>query len=82
MANLYQQLAGSGYSIILTDRDGVLLSYYGDPSFKRAASRAGLVPGAAWSERHGGTNGMGRACSSGRPSSSTASSTSSPAIPD
>ncbi len=59
MANLYQQLAGSGYSIILTDRDGVLLSYYGDPSFKRAASRTGLVPGAAWSERHGGTNGMG-----------------------
>jgi len=36
-----------------------LLSYHGDPSFKRAASRAGLVPGAAWSERHGGTNGMG-----------------------
>ena len=59
MANLYQQLAGSGYSIILTDRDGVLLSYYGDPSFKRAASRTGIVPGAAWSERHGGTNGMG-----------------------
>ena len=59
MANLYQQLAGSGYSIILTDRDGVLLSYYGDTSFKRAASRTGLVPGAAWSERHGGTNGMG-----------------------
>jgi transcriptional regulator of acetoin/glycerol metabolism len=59
MANLHQQLAGSGYSIILTDRDGVLLSYYGDPSFKRAASRTGLLPGAAWSERHGGTNGMG-----------------------
>jgi len=59
MANLYQQLAGSGYSIILTDRDGVLLSYYGDTSFKRAASRTGLLPGAAWSERHGGTNGMG-----------------------
>ena len=47
MATLYQQLAGSGYSIILTDRDGILLSYYGDPSFKRAASRTGLVPGAA-----------------------------------
>src|SRR6266851_7165558 len=59
MANLYQQLAGSGYSIILTDRDGVLLSYYGDPSFKLAASRTGLVSGAVWSERHGGTNGMG-----------------------
>src|SRR5690348_6761608 len=30
MAHLYHQLAGSGYSIILTDRDGVLLDYYGD----------------------------------------------------
>ena len=59
MAHLYQQLAGSGHSIILTDREGVLLSYYGDPSFKRAASRAGLVLGAVWSERHSGTNGMG-----------------------
>jgi sigma-54 dependent transcriptional regulator, acetoin dehydrogenase operon transcriptional activator AcoR len=59
MAHLYRQLAGSGHSIILTDRDGVLLSYYGDPSFKGAATRAGLVPGALWSERHGGTNGMG-----------------------
>jgi transcriptional regulator of acetoin/glycerol metabolism len=59
MAHLYGQLAGSGHSIILTDRDGVLLSYYGDPSFKGAASRAGLVPGAVWSERYGGTNGMG-----------------------
>ena len=46
MAHLYRQLAGSGHSIILTDRDGVMLSYYGDPSFKSAASRAGLMPGA------------------------------------
>jgi sigma-54 dependent transcriptional regulator, acetoin dehydrogenase operon transcriptional activator AcoR len=59
MAHLQRQLAGSGHSIILTDRDGVLLSYYGDPSFKHAALRAGLVPGGVWSERHGGTNGMG-----------------------
>jgi sigma-54 dependent transcriptional regulator, acetoin dehydrogenase operon transcriptional activator AcoR len=59
MAQLYQQLAGSGHSIILTDREGVLVSYYGDPGFKRAASRTGLVLGALWSERYGGTNGMG-----------------------
>jgi sigma-54 dependent transcriptional regulator, acetoin dehydrogenase operon transcriptional activator AcoR len=59
MAHLYRQLAGSGHSIILTDRDGVMLSYYGDPGFKRAASRTGLVLGALWSERYGGTNGMG-----------------------
>src|SRR5207249_4037610 len=59
MAHLYGQLAGSGHSIILTDRDGVLLSYRGDPSFTGAASRTGLAPGAVWSERYGGTNGMG-----------------------
>src|SRR3981189_3481636 len=52
MAHLHGQLARTG-------RDGVLLAYRGDPSFKGAASRAGLVPGAAWSERYGGTNGMG-----------------------
>jgi len=41
MAHLYHQLAGSGYSIILTDRDGVLLDYYGDLSFRNAAFRTG-----------------------------------------
>ena len=59
MAHLYHQLAGSGYSIILTDRDGVLLDYYGDLSFRNAAFRTGLVLGAMWDEQHGGTNGMG-----------------------
>jgi sigma-54 dependent transcriptional regulator, acetoin dehydrogenase operon transcriptional activator AcoR len=59
MAHLYHQLAGSGYSIILTDRDGVLLDYYGDLSFRNAAFRTGLVLGAVWSEQYGGTNGMG-----------------------
>jgi transcriptional regulator of acetoin/glycerol metabolism len=59
MAHLYHQLAGSGHSIILTDHEGVLLGYYGDLSFKNAASRTGLVLGAVWSEQYGGTNGMG-----------------------
>jgi transcriptional regulator of acetoin/glycerol metabolism len=67
MAQLYRQLAGSGHSIILTDRDGVLLSYCGDPSFRSAASRAGLVPGAVWSERYRGTNGMGTCLLEHRP---------------
>jgi sigma-54 dependent transcriptional regulator, acetoin dehydrogenase operon transcriptional activator AcoR len=67
MAQLYRQLAGSGHSIILTDRDGVLLSYCADPSFKSAASRAGLLPGAVWSERYRGTNGMGTCLLEHRP---------------
>ncbi|MGB8338376.1 MAG: sigma-54-dependent Fis family transcriptional regulator [Burkholderiales bacterium] len=59
MANLYQQLAGSGYAIMLTDADGVLLNYFGDPSFTHAASKTGMTLGAVWSERQQGTNGMG-----------------------
>lgn len=67
MANLYQQLAGSGYAIILTDRDGVLLNYFGDPAFTHAASRTGLMPGAIWSEQVQGTNGMGTCLFERRP---------------
>lgn len=67
MANLYQQLAGSGYAIILTDRDGVLLNYFGDPAFTHAASKTGLMPGAIWSERAQGTNGMGTCLFERRP---------------
>jgi len=67
MANLYQQLAGSGYAIMLTDRDGVLLNYFGDPAFTHAASKSGLMPGALWSERVQGTNGMGTCLFEQRP---------------
>jgi transcriptional regulator of acetoin/glycerol metabolism len=67
MANLYQQLAGSGYAIMLTDRDGVLLNYFGDPAFTHAASKTGLMPGAVWSERAQGTNGMGTCLIERRP---------------
>ncbi len=59
MSNLYQQLAGSGHAIMLTDREGVLLNYIGDPRFTDAAARAGMQTGAVWSEAAQGTNGMG-----------------------
>ncbi len=67
MANLYQQLAGSGYAIMLTDHDGVLLNFFGDPSFTHAASKTGLMQGAIWSERVQGTNGMGTCLAERRP---------------
>jgi sigma-54 dependent transcriptional regulator, acetoin dehydrogenase operon transcriptional activator AcoR len=67
MANLYQQLAGSGYAIMLTDGDGVLLNFFGDPSFTHAASKSGLMQGAVWSERLQGTNGMGTCLIEKRP---------------
>jgi len=59
MTNLYQQLAGSGHAIILTDREGALLNYIGDPMFTDTAAYVGLQTGAIWSEATQGTNGIG-----------------------
>jgi transcriptional regulator of acetoin/glycerol metabolism len=59
MSTLFQQIAKSEYAIMLTDNEGVLLNYFGDPGFTHAASKSGLMPGAVWSERFQGTNGMG-----------------------
>ena len=67
MANLFQQIAGSGYAIMLTDADGVLMNFFGDPGFTHAASKSGIMPGAVWSERYQGTNGMGTALLEKRP---------------
>lgn len=59
MANLHHQLAGSGFGIILTDADGVVLKMEGDPDFTDTASSAGILAGGVWSEERQGTNGMG-----------------------
>ena len=67
MATLYQQLSGSGFSVLLTDRDGVVLDYLGDPSFTESAAETGMVEGAWWNERHQGTNGMGTCAMEQRP---------------
>ena len=67
MATLYQQIARAGYAIMLTDCEGVLLNYFGDPGFTHAASKSGLLPGAVWSERFQGTNGMGTCLREQRP---------------
>jgi transcriptional regulator of acetoin/glycerol metabolism len=59
MANLYQQVAGSGHSILLTNESGMILHYTGDPSFDSTAANSSLKEGAIWSEQLQGTNGMG-----------------------
>ena len=67
MATLFQQIAKSDYAIMLTDCEGVLLNYFGDPGFTHAASKSGLMPGAVWSEQYQGTNGMGTCLLAQRP---------------
>jgi transcriptional regulator of acetoin/glycerol metabolism len=67
MTTLYQQLAGSGFSVLLTDTDGVVLDYLGDPAFTDSMAESGMVEGALWGERNQGTNGMGTCVVEQRP---------------
>jgi transcriptional regulator of acetoin/glycerol metabolism len=67
MSNLHHQLAGSGFAILLTDPNGIVLHAIGDPEFMRSSSRNGIVPGAVWTERARGTNGMGTCLFEKRP---------------
>jgi sigma-54 dependent transcriptional regulator, acetoin dehydrogenase operon transcriptional activator AcoR len=67
MEALSKLMKHSEYSIMLTDRDGVILSYLGDTGFSVTARRSGFREGVVWSEREMGTNGMGTCLTAGRP---------------
>ena len=66
MEALGKLIKHSEYSIMLTDRDGVILSYVGDSGFSATARRSGFREGVMWSEREMGTNGMGTCLTEGR----------------
>ena len=59
MESLYEQIAGSGFAVILADTQGAVLSTITDPTLQREFRHAGLSLGALWDERHEGTNGIG-----------------------
>ena len=57
--SLYQRIAGSGFAIILTDRDGVIINWTGDANLSKPFEEVGLWLGAIWNEENEGTNGIG-----------------------
>jgi transcriptional regulator of acetoin/glycerol metabolism len=59
MESLYEQIAGSGFAVILADTQGAVLSTITDPALQREFRHAGLSLGALWDDRHEGTNGIG-----------------------
>ncbi len=67
METLGKLIKHSEYSIMLTDRDGVILSHLGDSGFSATARRSGFREGVMWSEREMGTNGMGTCLTARRP---------------
>ena len=67
MESLYEQIAGSGFAVILSDTQGVVLTSITDPALQREFRQAGLTLGALWDERHEGTNGIGTCLAEGGP---------------
>ena len=67
MESLYEQIAGSGFAVILSDTQGALMSTITDPTLQREFRQAGLWLGALWDERHEGTNGIGTCLAEGAP---------------
>ncbi|WP_194712605.1 sigma-54-dependent Fis family transcriptional regulator [Noviherbaspirillum soli] len=65
LESLYQQVAGLGYVVLLTDARGVTVDFMGDLQLDRSLRKAGLYLGADWSERHAGTCGVGTCISTG-----------------
>ena len=59
--HLYQQIAGSGFAVILTDSDGVIVNWICDANLSRPFEQVGLWPGAIWNEENEGTNAIGTA---------------------
>jgi transcriptional regulator of acetoin/glycerol metabolism len=61
MHTLHQQIAGSNFMIAFATAEGLLLDIISDPSFSEASNAASIRPGAVWTERFCGTNGLGTA---------------------
>ncbi|MBW6409046.1 sigma-54-dependent Fis family transcriptional regulator [Clostridium weizhouense] len=61
MEILYDFLRGSGFSLYLTDRDGVVLTIIGDEDIIKDQIKVGIIEGTDMSEKSAGTNGIGTA---------------------
>lgn len=64
---LYEHIAGSGYALVLTDANGIVLYEKTDSTLVDVFRSAGLMIGADWSEREEGTNGIGTCIAENRP---------------
>jgi PAS domain S-box-containing protein len=59
MENIYSMVAGSGFVIILTDKEGYLIDVIGDDSVLDRARELNFIQGALWTEKEVGTNAIG-----------------------
>lgn len=59
MENIYKFVAGSGFIVMLSDENGIILEALGDRDIHQRGMEVNLVPGSSWVESEAGTNGVG-----------------------
>ncbi|NTW17335.1 MAG: sigma-54-dependent Fis family transcriptional regulator [Syntrophaceae bacterium] len=59
--NLYGFVKGSGFQVVLTDKEGIILEAIGDPEIIKKTKQIQLSPGGDWNEAVKGTNAIGTA---------------------
>ncbi|MGL4285667.1 MAG: sigma-54-dependent Fis family transcriptional regulator [Phreatobacter sp.] len=59
LENLFRQVAGQNYVLLLADAKGVTVDFLGDQAFMDHLRQAGLYLGSEWSEQRTGTCGVG-----------------------
>lgn len=64
---LHEQLGDPQTIVVLADANGLVLDALANDDFMRQAARFALCPGAIWSEERQGTNGIGTAIATRRP---------------
>lgn len=64
--HLFKQVAGQRYVLLLTDRHGVAVDYFGDRQFEQELQQAGLYLGAHWAEDLSGTSAVGACIEAGK----------------
>ena len=71
LETLAAQISGSNYLLALADHDGVVLDLLADNRFGSDRDPSPVLPGSLWREDLVGTNGLGTALATGRPTAVT-----------
>lgn len=61
MENVYNIVAGSGFAIILADKDGYIIDVIGDENIMKRVHELNFLKGELWTEEAVGTNAIGTA---------------------
>ncbi|MDR3506139.1 MAG: sigma-54-dependent Fis family transcriptional regulator [Acidocella sp.] len=65
LERLYGHVSGQNYVLLLTNRQGIAVEYFGDPRHTHELRKAGLYLGADWAEARAGTCAVGACIATG-----------------